>query len=205
MAILWYNKFKNNNEWCSAVSASCSRLWKKLPLVALNLRLYESQQQEEKSKPISRYPVPYEKDLPFDLWELLEEIEKKTGFLPNVFKVLSHRPLEFKAFFAYYDTICNKKTGLYQLEKVWPPCPGKGNAEICTCYFPSWWHNRWPFQKARGAWLQPGRCLGYSCNFSFLCHVQPPCSFCQSCSQQRILFDGQNQWCQRDQEWTCCS
>ena len=95
--------------------------------------------------------------------------------------------------------------GLCELEKVWPPCLGKGNAGICTCYFPSWWHNRWPFQKARGAWLQPRRCLGYSCNFSFLCHVQLPCSFCQSCSQQRILFDGQNQWCQRHQEWTCCS
>lgn len=44
-----------------------NRFWKKLPLVTLNLRLYESQQQEEKSEPISRYPVPYEKDLPFDV------------------------------------------------------------------------------------------------------------------------------------------
>ena len=35
----------------------------------------------------------------------------QTGFLPNVFKVLSHRPLEFRAFFAYYNVICNKKTG----------------------------------------------------------------------------------------------
>ncbi|OWK01238.1 hypothetical protein Celaphus_00018446, partial [Cervus elaphus hippelaphus] len=67
-----------------------NRFWKKLPLVTLNLRLYESQQQEEKCKPISRYP---------------------TGFLPNVFKVFSHRPLEFRAFFAYYNIICNKKTG----------------------------------------------------------------------------------------------
>ena len=30
---------------------------------------------------------------------------------PNVFQVLSHRPLEFRAFFAYYNVICNKKTG----------------------------------------------------------------------------------------------
>ena len=88
-----------------------NKFWKKLPLVTLNLRLYEFQQQEEKSKPISRYPIPYKKDLPFDILELMEEIEKKTGFLPNVFKVLSHRPLEFRAFFAYYNVICNKKTG----------------------------------------------------------------------------------------------
>ena len=72
-------------------------------------------------------------------------------------------------------------------------------------YFPSWWHKRWPFQKAPGAQPQPRRYLGYSCNFSFLCHVQSPCSFCQSCSQQRILLDGLKQWCQRHQEWTCCS
>uniref|UniRef100_A0A8C2NMP7 Carboxymuconolactone decarboxylase-like domain-containing protein n=1 Tax=Capra hircus TaxID=9925 RepID=A0A8C2NMP7_CAPHI len=36
---------------------------------------------------------------------------RQTGFLPNVFKVLSHWPLEYRAFFAYYNVICNKKTG----------------------------------------------------------------------------------------------
>ena len=35
------------------------------------------------------------------------------GFLPNVFKVLSHRPAEFRAFFAYYNELMNKETGLY--------------------------------------------------------------------------------------------
>lgn len=39
------------------------------------------------------------------------------GFLPNVFKVLSHRPAEFRAFFAYYNELMNKDTGLY-----WPLC-----------------------------------------------------------------------------------
>ncbi|XP_077917594.1 uncharacterized protein LOC144380039 [Halichoerus grypus] len=91
--------------------------WEKLPVVILNLRFYETQQ-EEKSKPISRYPTPYKKDLPFDIVELMEEVEKKTGFLPNVFKALSHRPLEFRAFFAYYNAIYNKETGLCELEKV---------------------------------------------------------------------------------------
>ncbi|XP_040142002.1 uncharacterized protein LOC120889850 [Ictidomys tridecemlineatus] len=87
-----------------------SRVWNRLPVVTLNLRLFEAQQ-EEKSKPISRYPIPYKKDLPFDIVELMEEIEKKTGFLPNVLKVLSYRPLEFRAFFAYYNAIYNKTTG----------------------------------------------------------------------------------------------
>lgn len=60
---------------------------------------------------ISRYPIPYRKDLPNDLVELMEEVETKGGFLPNVFKVLSHRPTEFRAFFAYYNELMNKETG----------------------------------------------------------------------------------------------
>ncbi|GAB5579928.1 hypothetical protein PRBEI_2001375100 [Prionailurus iriomotensis] len=49
------------------------RVWRfceKLPVVILNLRLYGTQK-EEKSKPISRYPIPYKKDLPFDIIELM--------------------------------------------------------------------------------------------------------------------------------------
>ncbi|XP_056149888.1 uncharacterized protein si:ch211-175m2.5 [Lampris incognitus] len=60
---------------------------------------------------ISRYPVPYKKDLPYDIVELMEEVESKAGFLPNVFKVLSHRPAEFRGFFAYYNELMNKDTG----------------------------------------------------------------------------------------------
>lgn len=60
---------------------------------------------------ISRYPVPYKKDLPYDIVALMEEVEAKGGFLPNVFKALSHRPAEFRAFFAYYNELMNKETG----------------------------------------------------------------------------------------------
>lgn len=60
---------------------------------------------------ISRYPVPYKKDLPADIVEVMEEVESKGGFLPNVFQVLSHRPAEFRAFFAYYNELMNKETG----------------------------------------------------------------------------------------------
>ncbi|XP_004073277.1 uncharacterized protein LOC101155778 [Oryzias latipes] len=60
---------------------------------------------------ISRYPIPYRKNLPYDIVELMEEVEAKGGFLPNVFKVLSHRPAEFRAFFAYYNELMNKDTG----------------------------------------------------------------------------------------------
>ncbi|XP_007945186.1 uncharacterized protein LOC103202164 [Orycteropus afer afer] len=80
-----------------------SRFWKELRLCEIH--------QEEASPSICRYPIPYKKDLPFDIVELMEEIEKKAGFLPNLFKVLSYRPLEFRAFFSYYNAICNKETG----------------------------------------------------------------------------------------------
>ncbi|MEE6519497.1 hypothetical protein FKM82_031354 [Ascaphus truei] len=68
-------------------------------------------QSEGSSRPISRYPIPYKKDLPYDLVELMEEVETKGGFLPNVFKALAHRPAEFRAFFAYYNALMNKETG----------------------------------------------------------------------------------------------
>ncbi|XP_072289477.1 uncharacterized protein [Eucyclogobius newberryi] len=60
---------------------------------------------------IGRYPIPNKKDLPYDMVEVMDEVESKGGFLPNVFKVLSHRPAEFRAFFAYYNELMNKDTG----------------------------------------------------------------------------------------------
>ncbi|XP_077992958.1 uncharacterized protein LOC144446966 isoform X3 [Glandiceps talaboti] len=63
------------------------------------------------SYPISRYPVPDKKDLPEDMVQQMDEVEEKSGFLPNVFKALAHRPDEFRAFFAYYDALMNKETG----------------------------------------------------------------------------------------------
>lgn len=74
---------------------------------ATNNRHFSSGAPPEK---ISRYPIPYKKDLPYDIVELMDEVESKGGFLPNVFKVLSHRPAEFRAFFAYYSELMNKET-----------------------------------------------------------------------------------------------
>lgn len=74
----------------------------------VNTRQFSSKSPHEK---ISRYPVPDIKDLPGDIVEVMEEVESKGGFLPNVFKALSHRPAEFRAFFAYYNELMNKETG----------------------------------------------------------------------------------------------
>uniref|UniRef100_A0ACB8ESQ7 Uncharacterized protein n=1 Tax=Sphaerodactylus townsendi TaxID=933632 RepID=A0ACB8ESQ7_9SAUR len=83
--------------------------WGRPQLVALN-HAY-STESENSNKSVGRYPIPNKKDLPYDIVELMEEVEVKTGFLPNVFTAMSHRPAEFRAFFAYYNAIMNKETG----------------------------------------------------------------------------------------------
>jgi uncharacterized peroxidase-related enzyme len=54
---------------------------------------------------ISRYPVPPIEGLPEDLRQKILEVQDKAGFVPNVFLAFSHRPDEFRAFFAYHDAL----------------------------------------------------------------------------------------------------
>jgi uncharacterized peroxidase-related enzyme len=68
-------------------------------------------------KPISRYPVPELKDLPEDLRNRILEVQEKSGFVPNVFLALAHRPEEFRAFFAYHDALMEKPGGLSKAER----------------------------------------------------------------------------------------
>ena len=66
---------------------------------------------------ISRYPVPELKDLPNDIRELIEAVQEKSGFVPNIFLALAHRPAEFRAFFAYHDALMEKNEGLTKAER----------------------------------------------------------------------------------------
>ena len=68
-------------------------------------------------RPISRYPVPKLGELPPDIRERIEEVQKKSGFIPNVFITLAHRPAEFRAFFAYHDALLLKEGGLSKAER----------------------------------------------------------------------------------------
>ena len=61
--------------------------------------------------PISRYPVPALQDLPDDLRERILAVQEKSGFVPNVFLALAHRPAEWRAFMAYHDALLLKTTG----------------------------------------------------------------------------------------------
>jgi len=66
---------------------------------------------------ISRYPVPELKDLPEDIRTRILGVQEKSGFVPNVFLALAHRPDEFRAFFAYHDAIMEKEGGLSKAER----------------------------------------------------------------------------------------
>jgi len=62
--------------------------------------------------PISRFPVPSLDDLPSDMRERIEAVAEKSGFVPNVFLAMAHRPAEWRAFFAYHDALMEKEGGL---------------------------------------------------------------------------------------------
>ena len=66
---------------------------------------------------ISRFPVPSLKEMPTDIRERILAVQEKSGFVPNVFLVLAHRPDEFRAFFAYHDALMEKDGGLTKAER----------------------------------------------------------------------------------------
>jgi uncharacterized peroxidase-related enzyme len=68
-------------------------------------------------KPISRYPAPRLEDLPQDIRDRILAVQEKSGFVPNVFLALAHRPDEFRAFFAYHDALMEKDGGLTKAER----------------------------------------------------------------------------------------
>jgi len=74
-------------------------------------------QRPRSSNPISRYPVPDLASLPADIRERIVAVQEKSGFVPNVFLTLAHRPAEFRAFFAYHDALMEKGRGLSKADR----------------------------------------------------------------------------------------
>ena len=66
---------------------------------------------------ISRFPVPEINDLPEDIRSKIMGVQEKTGFVPNVFLTLAHRPDEFRAFIAYHDALMEKEGGITKAER----------------------------------------------------------------------------------------
>lgn len=69
------------------------------------------------NKSISSFPVPAVDELPDDIRERILAVQDKSGFIPNVFLALAHRPDEFRAFFAYHDALMEKDSGLSKAER----------------------------------------------------------------------------------------
>jgi uncharacterized peroxidase-related enzyme len=67
--------------------------------------------------PISRFPVPSLDSLPEDIRTRILGVQEKSGFVPNVFLALAHRPDEFRAFFAYNDAVMERDSGLTKAER----------------------------------------------------------------------------------------
>lgn len=66
---------------------------------------------------IGRFPIPEITDLPDDISERILAVQEKSGFVPNVFLVLAHRPDEFRAFFAYHDALMDKPGNITKAER----------------------------------------------------------------------------------------
>ncbi len=67
--------------------------------------------------PIGRFPIPRLETLPDDIRARIEAVQEKSGFVPNVFLVLAHRPDEFRAFFAYHDALMDRPGNLTKAER----------------------------------------------------------------------------------------
>ncbi len=67
--------------------------------------------------PVSRFPVPDLADLPEDLRDRIAAVSERTGFVPNVFLALAHRPDELRAFWDYHDALMEKESGLTKAER----------------------------------------------------------------------------------------
>jgi uncharacterized peroxidase-related enzyme len=66
---------------------------------------------------ISRFKVPELHELPEDIRQRILAVQEKTGFIPNIFLALAHRPDEFRAFFSYHDALMEKSEGLTKAER----------------------------------------------------------------------------------------
>ncbi len=69
--------------------------------------------------PISRlFPAaPDLASLPEDIRTRIVSVQEKSGFVPNVFLTLAHKPDEFRAFFAYHDALMEAPGGLSKAER----------------------------------------------------------------------------------------
>ncbi len=65
----------------------------------------------------SRFGMTELDELPDDLRERIGVIAGRSGFMPNIFRALGHRPAELRAFLDYHDALMNTEGGLTKAER----------------------------------------------------------------------------------------
>jgi uncharacterized peroxidase-related enzyme len=65
----------------------------------------------------SRFGTTELDELPDDLRQRIGEIERRSGFVPNIFRALGHRPAELRAFLDYHDALMDRPEGLTKAER----------------------------------------------------------------------------------------
>jgi uncharacterized peroxidase-related enzyme len=66
---------------------------------------------------VSRFEITELADLPADLRERVGAIAERSGFVPNIFRALGHRPAELRAFLDYHDALMDRSDGLSKAER----------------------------------------------------------------------------------------
>ena len=65
----------------------------------------------------SRFAITELDDLPDDLRQRIGAIAERSGFVPNIFRALGHRPAELRAFLDYHDALMDRSDGLSKAER----------------------------------------------------------------------------------------
>lgn len=83
---------------------------------------------------VSRFPVPELDEMPEDVRDRILAVQEKSGFIPNVFLALAHRPEEFRAFFAYHDALMDKPGNLTKAERemIVVATSGQNQCQYCV-------------------------------------------------------------------------
>jgi uncharacterized peroxidase-related enzyme len=66
---------------------------------------------------VSRFGLVEPEQLPEDLRARIGEIAERSGFVPNIFRALGHRPAELRAFLDYHDALMERPEGLTKAER----------------------------------------------------------------------------------------
>ena len=82
---------------------------------------------------VCRFPLVALDDLEPDIREIIETVQEKSGFVPNVFLALARRPEEFRAFMSHHNALMDREGGLSKAEREMIVVATSGLNECMYC------------------------------------------------------------------------